>query len=125
MITISYFKHKDGRAFAMQKEGDFRAICSAIFREMQKGHVFVRLEALNPNNDYKKDLTSIIHIEIVKTKAEDSPYDYALRLHNKSKAYDILISNMINLNTKSVKQMNQALREVIVKLTEGDKSEHH
>ena len=68
---------------------------------------------------------SIIHIEIVKTKAEDSPYDYALRLHNKSKAYDILISNMINLNTKSVKQMNQALREVIVKLTEGDKSEHH
>lgn len=61
---------------------------------------------------------SIVHIQIVKADKDDSPYDYALRLHGKDKAYDILISNMIRLNTESVKQFNQALDEVIAKLTE-------
>lgn len=63
---------------------------------------------------------SIVHIQIVKAEEQDSPYDYALRLHGKTKAYDILISNMIRLNKESVKQFNQALDEVIVKLSDED-----
>jgi hypothetical protein len=66
---------------------------------------------------------SIIHVEIVETAKEDSPYSYALRLHNKEKAFDILISDYIQLNKLSVKQMNQALREVIAKLREGENND--
>lgn len=67
MISMSYFKDTTGREFAMRSKGTFQEICISIYKEMQKGNVFIKMESVNPNNDYKKDLTGLV-VKAIKPK---------------------------------------------------------
>jgi hypothetical protein len=58
MITLTYFKDKQGKSYAMHFKGTFAQTVAKVHEEVFKGNGFIKTMSLNPDTGYEREITA-------------------------------------------------------------------